>query len=164
MACHPVNGFLCDSMCGVYVTRERINLPQCWSHPLSFVAIESVMQLQLELAVTINCPAQQTPGHGHPSLPNRLNGRGMWRLYTFPAGIHVTVTCTCDTQLGFTACVMGTVWDGNNTVAYSRGLLSGSAGMFCSYKSSLLPSVSSLLLTLTHNLYKTLLILSPFFL
>ena len=73
MACHPgVYGFLCDSM-----RPERqwyLSVAGC---PLSFVAMESVMGLQLELAVMIDCPAQQTPGHGLPSLPNRLSVVGL---------------------------------------------------------------------------------------
>ena len=112
-----------------HATRETMDLPQChWSRPLYFVAIKSVMGLHLVLAVTINCPAQQTPGHGLPSLPNRLSVVGLWRLYTFPAGIHVTQSHVHVWHMaGFvTACALSTVWDGNvDKVAqyYESGLL-----------------------------------------
>ena len=79
MTCHPVNGFLCGSMCGVCVTRERMNLPQCQCHPVHDLCSRGVGHAApvSELAMTINCPVQQTPGHGLPSLSNRLNCMGM---------------------------------------------------------------------------------------
>ena len=75
MAYHPVYGFLYDRVCD---QRDNgLTSVSLKSSSISFVAMESVMWLQLELAVTINCPAQQTPGHGLPSLPNRLSIVGL---------------------------------------------------------------------------------------
>ena len=67
-----VNGFLCNSIYGVYVTRERMNLPQCQSHPVHDLCSHGVGHAApvTKLAMTINCPVQQTPGHRLPSLPS----------------------------------------------------------------------------------------------
>ena len=45
-----------------------------------------------EAPVRVN-QLSSTISHRLPSLPNRLSVVGLWRLYAFPTGIHVTVTC-----------------------------------------------------------------------